>query len=67
MRTEKISEFLDYGLKAVMQKGKSYIRDSGDFLEKIKNSTLQENVILVTADVVGLYPSIPPSSWLRRT
>ena len=43
-----------------MQKGKPYIRDSGHFLEKIKNiSTLPENAILVTADVVGLYPSIP--------
>ena len=60
MPTEKVSEFLDYELKPVMQKGKSYIRDSGYFLQKIKNiSTLPENAILVTADVVGLYPSIP--------
>ena len=60
MPTEKISEFLNYELKPVMQKGKWYIRDSGHFLEKIKNiSTLLENAILVTADVVGLYPSIP--------
>ena len=48
-----------------MQKGKSYIRDSGHFLEKIKNiSTLPENAILVTADVVGLYPSIPHQAGL---
>ena len=60
MPTEKVSEFLDYEIKPVMQKGKSYIRDSGHFLEKIKNiSTLPENAILVTADVVGSYPSIP--------
>ena len=59
MPTEKGSEFLDYQLKPVMQNGKSYIRDSGHFLEKIKNiSTLLGNAILVTADVVGLYPSI---------
>ena len=38
-----------------MQKGKSYTRDSGHFPEKIKNiSTLPENAVLVTADVVGL-------------
>ena len=43
-----------------MQNGKSYIRDSGYFLEKIKYiNTLLENVILATADVVGSYPSIP--------
>ena len=57
--TEKVSEFLDYELKPVMQKGKSYIRNSGHFLEKIKNiSTLLENAILVTAAVVGSHPSI---------
>ena len=37
MPTEKVSEFLVYQLKPVMQKGKSYIRDSEHFLEKIKN------------------------------
>ena len=65
MPTEKVSEFLDFQLKPVMQNGKSYIRDSGHFLEKIKNiSTLPENAILVTADVVGLYPSIPHQAGL---
>ena len=60
MPTEKVSEFLDYQLKPVMQNGKSYIRDSGHSLERIKNiNTLPENTMLVTADVVGLYTSIP--------
>ena len=66
MPTEKLSEFLAYQLKPVMQKSKSYIRDSGHFLEKIKNiSTFPENAILVTADVVGLYPSIPHQAGLN--
>ena len=48
MPAEKVSEFLNYQLKLVMQKGKSCIRDSGHFLEKIKNiSTFPENAILV--------------------
>ena len=43
-----------------MQKGWSCIKDSGDFIKKINNLDLiLENAILVTADVVGLYPSIP--------
>ena len=55
---EKVSEFLVYHLKPVMQKGCSYIKDSEDFLKKIKNlCSLPENSILVTANVVGLYPS----------
>ena len=35
--TEKASEFLDYHLKPIMQRGKSYIKDSGDFINKIKS------------------------------
>ena len=58
--TKKASEFLDYHLKPVMQKSWSYIKDSGDFIEKIKSiSTIPDDAILVTADVVGLYSSIP--------
>ena len=65
MPTEKVSEFLDYQLKPVIQNGKSYIRDSGHFLERNKNiNTLPENAILVTADVVALYQSIPHEAGL---
>ena len=43
-----------------MQSGKSYIKDCGHFLEKIKTlGCIPDNAILVTADVVGLYPSCP--------
>ena len=34
--TEKVSEFLDYHLKPVMQSSRSYIKDSGHFLKKVK-------------------------------
>ena len=58
--TGKVSEFLDHHLKPVMQSGKSYIKDSGHFLEKVKTlGCIPDNAILFTADVVGLYPSIP--------
>ena len=64
--TEKVSEFLDHHLKPVMQSGWSYIKDSGDFLKKIKNvGNIPENAILVTADVVGLYPNIPHNAGLK--
>ena len=53
--TEKILEFLDMQLKPIMQKNWSYIKDSGDFIRKIKNLTdIPEGAILVTADVVSL-------------
>ena len=43
-----------------------HIRDSNDFIKKIKNlKNIPGNSILVTADVVGLYPSIPHESRLN--
>ena len=58
--TEKASEFLDNHLKMIMQESWSYIKDSADFINKIgRIGDIPKNTILVTADVVGLYPSIP--------
>ena len=49
-----------------MQKGKSYTKDSGDFINKTKSlQNIAEGAILVTADVVGLYPSIPHEAGLK--
>ena len=53
---EKASEFLDFYLKSIMQNGASYIKDSNDVKSKID---IPNDALLVTADVVGLYPSIP--------
>ena len=63
---EKCSEFLYYHLKPLMQKGWLYIKDSGDFIKKTQNlGSIPKNAILVTADVVGLYPSIPHEAGLK--
>ena len=64
--TEKESDFLDSQLKPVMQSSRSYIKDSGDFIKKIKNiGTAPMDYLLVTADVVGLCPSIPHEAGLK--
>lgn len=58
MPTEKASRFMDYDFKPIMQNGNSYIRDSGQFIERIRNiNNLPENARLVTTDMVDLYPS----------
>ena len=42
-----------------MQESCSYVKDSGDFLKNIKNvGKIPEGAILVTTDVVTLYPNI---------
>ena len=64
--TEKVSEFLDSELKSVMQEGWSYIKDSGDFIKNLKNiDYIPQDVIMVTAHVIGLYPSIPHDAGLE--
>ena len=59
-------EFSDSQLKPVTQNSQSYIKDSADFIKKIKNiSFIPEDSILVTADVVELYPSISHEAGLE--
>ena len=36
-QTENASEFFNYHLKPEIQKGKPYIKDSGDFINKTKS------------------------------
>ena len=43
--TEKVSEFLGFHLKSVMQNGASYVRDSNDFKNKIKNIKIPNNAL----------------------
>ena len=64
--TEKVSEFLDHHLQPVVKEGRSYVKDTQDFLEKLKHlGKVPSNAILVTANVVGLYPSIPHEAGLE--
>ena len=56
---EKASEFFDFHLKPLMQSSWSYIPDSSDFIEKMKRiGKIPEGTILVTDDVIGLYPRL---------
>ena len=49
-----------------MKQGESYVKDTGDFLEKLKRvGEIPKGAILVTVDVVGLYSSIPHDRGLE--
>ena len=49
-----------------MQNSWSYIKDSGYFIEKIKKvSDIQDDFVLVMADIVGLDSSIPHELGLK--
>ena len=62
--TEKVSEYLDFLLKPVMQDVWSYVKDTEDFPKKLKR------LGKIPEGVVGLYPNIPhdlgfQSLWKR--
>ncbi|MEO0686886.1 MAG: hypothetical protein AAFY76_18035 [Cyanobacteria bacterium J06649_11] len=64
--TENSSSFLDFHLQPLAKCVKSYIKDSNDFLCKLKDlPALPDDAILCTIDVVALYPSIPHSDGLE--
>ena len=63
--TENISAFLEFHLKPLAQKVKSYIKDTNDFLRKMASlPPLPDDIILCTIDVVGLYSNIPHDEGL---
>ena len=56
--TERISEFVDYHLKPLVQTLPSFIKDTTHFLLQ------KDNAILVTLDVSSLYTNIPRSEGI---
>ena len=49
-----------------MQEGWSYIKSSSDLFKKLKNiDHIPQDVIMVTADIVDLYPSIPHNAGVE--
>ena len=64
--TERLPKFLDHHLQPIMKAGKSDIKDTGDFLKKLENlGNIPSNAILVTANVVGLYPNMTHDAGIR--
>ena len=65
--TERISAFVDIVLKPLVKSLPSYIKDTKDFLAKLKSlpGPLLPNSLLFTMDVVGLYNNIPHRDGLK--
>jgi hypothetical protein len=58
--TERISRFVDAHIRKFMYKQKSYVRDTQDFIQKIKEiGPIPHGTILATLDVTSLYTNIP--------
>jgi len=57
--TYKIAIFIDYFLQPIVQKSKSYIKDTFNFTALLENFTITDNDHLVTIDINSLYTNIP--------
>ena len=71
--TEKISAYVDENIKHLSKLVPSYIKDTGHFLNIIKDIHIEEKDLLVTVDVLSLYTNIKHEdgiealkSWLKE-
>ena len=55
----KLSKYLKDILTNIVHKSSSYIKDSWQFKEKIKNIILPNNYIIISLDVISLYTNVP--------
>ena len=56
----QLKAFVDHHLKPLVAAVQSDVTDTNDFLKKFRDiSTLPSGAIMVTIDVVGLYPIYP--------
>lgn len=56
--SEKIAEYIDSFLKSKASEHPSYIKDTYDFINKIKDSTIPTNSLFITLDVESMYTNI---------
>ena len=61
----KWSELIDHYLKPLACKHPSYVKDTGDFIEKLSKLKISKDAILVTFDVESLYTNIQPARGLE--
>jgi len=56
--TERICEFIDYYLQPLASQHAAYVKDTYDFLNKVRGQSIPENAFLVTGDVTALYTNM---------
>ena len=64
--TENFSSLLDFHMKTVIPTIPHILEDTRDFLSRLNQlRDIPENTLLVTFDVVGLYPHLPHEEGLE--
>ena len=65
--TEPISALVDEILRKYSKMAKSYIKDTGHFLQEIQQITIQPGDILATVDVLALFTNIAHQDGIEKT
>lgn len=63
--TYRSAEYIDFYLNPLAKKHNSYIKDTYDFVEKIKNLIIPKKAILFTIDVDSLYTNIETKEGIQ--
>jgi len=61
----QIAEFLDYYLNPLSNQHNSYLKDTYDFLQKVKSISVEEPCMLFTMDVESLYTNIDTEMGMK--
>ena len=59
-----VAEYIDSFLQPLASKHDSYLKDTSDFLNKLKQVKAKENSLIVTMDVESMYTNIDHDSGL---
>lgn len=62
--TYNIAQYIDYFLNPISTLHDSYLKDTYDFISKIKNKLLPHSAFLFTIDIVSLYTNIHTTTGL---
>jgi len=63
--TENLSQFIDYWLQPIMKALPSYLKNSTQLVNELKQLKVKPNIILVTIDVKSLYTCIPHEDGIK--
>ena len=63
--THRISEYIDYFLQPLATSHEAYIKDTYDFVDKVRNAEINNTDILVTGDVTALYTNMHIDTIMR--
>ena len=56
--TENVSQFIDYRLQPLMKALPSYLKDTAELINQLKELIIEPDTLLVTIDVKSLYTCI---------